>query len=226
MIMTNSYDDDEKLYKLLKHLVHDLRSPLSGLFMWLKGTDSRLPPDEKAALKRIATRMQDSLNGASFAADKRDVSLCSLNIHNLIQDMIQEKKIEYMDYDVKFIYNVPDNYHDININGGKDDFCRMLSNLLNNAIEACCDKTGQIVISLGLEQNYIYLEISDNGCGMPDKVLQKLRNNISVTHGKAAGHGLGFKQILETIKSLKGRLTINSKVGVGTKMSIEFELDK
>lgn len=31
--MANSYDNDDKLYELLRHLIHDLKSPLSCLMM-------------------------------------------------------------------------------------------------------------------------------------------------------------------------------------------------
>ena len=224
MIMANSYENDENLYKLLKRLVHDLRSPLSGLFMWLHGTDSRLPTDEKEALKRIATRMQDSLDGASFAADKRDVIISSLNIHNLIQDMIQEKKIEYMGYDVKFTYNVPENYQDININVVKDDFSRMLSNLINNAVEACSGQSGAIRIGLHKSNNIITITINDNGRGIPVDVLQMLRDGKTITHGKTSGHGIGMQQIGEVITKLNGTLDIRSMLGQGSTFTIIFSV--
>lgn len=222
MIMTNPYENDENLYKLLKRLVHDLRSPLSGLFMWLQGTDSRLPTEEKEALKRIAYRMQNSLDGASCAADKKDIVKSSLNIHDLIQEMIQEKKVEYMGYDVKFIYNAPDNYLDININGVKDDLCRMLSNLTNNAVEACSDKSGVIKIELRKSNNTITLTVNDNGRGIPMDILGVLRDGKTITYGKTLGHGIGMQQIREVIIKSNGILNIESTVGQGSTFKVIF----
>lgn len=226
MIMANSYDnDDENSYKLLKRLIHDLRSPLSGLLMWLQGTSSRLPEDEKMVLEKIAERMKGSLDGASSNADKKEVAKITLNIDNLIQEMLLEKKGEYMGYDIKIHYSRPNNYQDINIKGSKDDFVRMLSNLLNNSIEACNDKSGVIRIGLHKANHAITLSINDNGRGMPTEILQKLRNGEAITYGKKDGHGDGMGQIRDTIAKLNGTLDIKSMHGQGSTFAITFELN-
>lgn len=225
MIMTNPYKNDENLYKLLKRLVHDLRSPLSGLFMWLHGTDSRLPIDEKEALKRIARRIQNSLDAASSAADRKDVARSLLNIHDLIQEILMEKKVEYVGYNINITYFQPINYQKINVVGVKDDFMRMLSNLINNAIDACSDKVGTIKIELHEFNNVITLSINDSGCGIPGEVLQILKEGKTITYGKTSGHGIGMQQIRDVIAKLNGTLDIKSTIGQGSTFTMNFDLN-
>lgn len=78
----------------------------------------------------------------------------------------------------------------------------------------------KVTINLESDKSYIYLIISDNGKGMPSEVLEKLRNNVSVTHGKENGHGVGFMQITDTVKQLNGSLNIDSTIGVGSTISL------
>lgn len=62
------------------------------------------------------------------------MSTTQLNIHNIIQEILREKKIEYRLQDVDILYNIPENSQDINIEGVKDDFSRMLSNSNLNSV--------------------------------------------------------------------------------------------
>lgn len=224
--MANSYNDDENLHKLFKHFIHDLRSPLSGLKMLLHALSGRLSEDEKNAIDKAYERIGNTVSITAQALNKNNVVTTSFNINSVIQDMIQEKKVEYMGHDVKFTYKAPENYQDINIVGVQNDFCRMLSNLINNAIDACNNKSGTVRIGLHKSNNVITLSVNDDGHGIPGEILQKLRDGETITYAKKDGHGYGMSQIRDTITKLKGNLDIESKFGGGTKISIRFELDK
>ena len=171
----------------------------------------------------IAKRIEDSINRTSLEADNKEAAITLLNVNFLIKDILLQKKVEYMEHDIKIIYNKPDNYHDININGVKDDFSRMLSNLINNAVEACSDKYGIIRIELQKSNSITTLTINDNGCGIPGEVLQMLRDGKTITHGKTSGHGIGMQQIREAITKCNGTLDIKSILGNGSTFAIMFE---
>lgn len=222
MIMANSYDDEEKLHELLKRLIHDIRSPLAGLRMLLYALSGRLSEEEKQALDKMYERVGGVVDSAAGELQKKELHASSLNLHILIQDMLLEKKVEYMGYDVKFIYSTPENHSDINIIGVKDDFCRMLSNLMNNAVEACSNKAGTIRIGLHKSSHAITLSINDDGRGMPTEVLEKLRNGEAITYAKKDGHGDGMGQIRDAIAKLNGTLDIKSMLGQGSNFVINF----
>lgn len=220
--MANSYDNDDKLYELLRHLIHDLKSPLSCLMMWNNYSKS-LPPEEKMSVTGSISRLRDAIDVAEKKLYKKKISTTQLNIHNLIQEILMEKKVEYRVQDVDILYNIPENSQDINIDDVKDDFSRMLSNLLNNAIEACnSDHNGTIKIILSKSNNIITLSITDNGRGMSEEILQKLKNGETITHGKKHGHGIGMQQIRNVISKLHGRLDIQSTLSKGSVFILEF----
>ena len=100
------------------------------------------------------------------------------------------------------------------------EFRRMLSNLVNNAVEALGDK-GAVDVDLSHEAENIILTISDNGKGIPPEILAKLGRR-GETHGKAGGSGLGLFHARSTTESCGGSLVIKSEPGKGTTVTIKL----
>lgn len=73
---------------------------------------------------------------------------------------------------------------------------------------------GKIEITTKKEKDrFVSITIKDNGKGMTDGQVEELL--------KGNGEGIGFKNVMERIKILKGAsLTLNSKVGEGTEIKI------
>ncbi|MFA4904714.1 MAG: ATP-binding protein [Desulfobaccales bacterium] len=100
------------------------------------------------------------------------------------------------------------------------EFRRMISNLVNNAVEALGDK-GAVDVDLSHETENIILTVSDNGKGIPPEILAKLGRR-GETHGKAGGSGLGLFHARSTAESWGGRLDITSAPGKGTSVVIKL----
>ena len=147
-----------------------------------------------------------------------------ININTVVQKIIQEKKIEYHDLEVDFIYSSVGAVDNLTIDGSITDFERMLSNLINNAVESCYVKA-KITVILELKDQVLQLKILDNGRGITADVLQKLRHGVTITSGKENGQGIGFQQIRKTVTKLNGKLTIDSMIGVGSSIGLEFSLN-
>lgn len=205
--------------ELVKKIIHDLRSPLMVLYM-ICGSSKDLSERDKIVLENVAGRMDriiESMNKKTIEIDTPEI-----NTAEVIKKILQEKEIEYVKSNVQFIYEQDKSLENVTIEGNIGDFERMISNLLNNAVEACHGKAGIIMISLGYYSSKLHLTISDNGAGIPDEVLQKLKHGEMVTYGKQNGRGLGFMQIRKTLDELNGAFNIESKIGVGSKLYLTF----
>ncbi|MDR3274984.1 MAG: hypothetical protein LBS81_03245 [Endomicrobium sp.] len=76
---------------------------------------------------------------------------------------------------VIFKYSINPLYKPVFIKGDYSDFCRMISNLLNNSVEVMEDKDGIIGIDFIVKEEKVEIKIKDNGKGIPKRWLTKLR---------------------------------------------------
>lgn len=101
-------------------------------------------------------------------------------------------------------------------------------NLINNAIYAIFnnpekpnDADGIITLTTKDFEDKIVVIIQDNGSGMDEKTLNKLFEPFFTTKPVGEGTGLGMSITYNIINDLhKGKLEIESKLNVGTKISI------
>jgi len=139
-------------------------------------------------------------------------------------------------------YNLADNLP--TFNGDVTQIRQVLVNLIVNASEAIGNRRGIITISTGVmhcdhaylegiepsglvgleeplaEESYVYIEISDTGCGMDAATREKIFDPFFTT--KFTGRGLGLSATLGIVRGHKGALKIYSEVGKGTTFKILF----
>lgn len=99
---------------------------------------------------------------------------------------------------------------------------RVLLNLLKNAKEAT-DKSNCIHLSAHSTQAMLYIEISDNGCGIAPEYMDTLFDAF-VTH-KVGGTGLGLSICREIIEAHEGSITVVSENNSSTKFTISLPIE-
>jgi len=122
------------------------------------------------------------------------------------------------------------------VEGDAAQLRQIIMNLVINASEAIGGKDGVITITTGcmdcdknylqgvrLDENikegpYVYLEITDTGCGMDKNTLGKIFDPFFTT--KFTGRGLGMAAVLGIIRGHKGAITVHSEPGKGTTFKI------
>jgi signal transduction histidine kinase/CheY-like chemotaxis protein len=115
---------------------------------------------------------------------------------------------------------------------------QIVMNLITNASEAIGERSGVIMISTGLqhcdaaylretslgqdlpEGAYVYVEVSDNGCGMSPETLGKIFEPFFTT--KFTGRGLGLAAVLGIVRGHSGTMRIYSEPGEGTTFKVLF----
>ncbi|MBQ3565465.1 MAG: GHKL domain-containing protein [Alphaproteobacteria bacterium] len=213
---------------LAESVVHDIRSPL--MVLSLLANDALLPEKKHLALKNIIESIETILEeilakykGTNSLKIGREESIC---VQVAIFESMRLMRYQYADSNVEFDY-IPDaDFQDesVFIKGNYSDFCRMLTNLINNAVESL--KKGSCgVVKIGIKKSdneSVSLFVRDNGCGMPAETVDKLMNRCAVETTKEDGFGLGMQQILKTIDDMHGSLLINSAENVGTEFCLTF----
>lgn len=102
--------------------------------------------------------------------------------------------------------------------GKRDKLAKAILNIIDNAVKFT-PKHGQITISL-LQKKEIVLKIQDSGAGIDQKDLQDIFERFyqGPVFNKGKGTGLGLAIVKEIIKAHHGKITISSRVGVGTEV--------
>ncbi len=103
------------------------------------------------------------------------------------------------------------------------EFKRVLSNLVNNAVEALPNSGGTVYLDLIEKDGYALVGVHDNGKGIPKEFLSRLGARGS-SHGKPGGSGLGLFHARASAQRWGGRLEINSVVDKGTTVTLAIPL--
>jgi signal transduction histidine kinase len=87
------------------------------------------------------------------------------------------------------------------------------TNLIDNAIAAMGGR-GQLWICTAREQNYIRVEVADNGSGIPPEIQSRIFEPFFTTKPVGAGAGLGLDIVFHTIvERHQGTIRVVSKPG-------------
>jgi two-component system NtrC family sensor kinase len=66
----------------------------------------------------------------------------------------------------------------------------------------------------------VEVEVADSGCGIPDENLGRLFTPFFTTKGPGRGTGLGLSIVYGIIKMHRGQITVHSRVGQGTTVTV------
>ena len=92
-------------------------------------------------------------------------------------------------------------------------------NLLINAKHACDDlrdQQGKIRVKLFANENNIYIEVADNGCGMDADTLKQMFDPFFTTKPVGQGTGMGMAIVYNVLKEHNGTIEVESEVGKGS----------
>jgi signal transduction histidine kinase len=120
-----------------------------------------------------------------------------------------------------------------NINIVSQDIGRVILNLITNAFYAVNEKKKQVrngydptvTVSTKKRQAKFEIKISDNGNGIPEKILDKIFQPFFTTKPTAQGTGLGLSLSYDIVKAHGGEIKVETKEGLGSEFVIELPLN-
>jgi len=133
-------------------------------------------------------------------------------------------------FNADFITNLDENIPRINII--PQDFGRVLLNLYNNAFYAVSEKkrnAGEnyqptVLLQTKKIENKIEIKVSDNGNGIPQKIVDKIFQPFFTTKPTGQGTGLGLSLAYDIVKAHGGEIEVQTKEGEGSAFMISLQI--
>ncbi len=101
----------------------------------------------------------------------------------------------------------------------------IIYNLCDNAIRYNVEG-GSVTVTIGKEEGHTTLTVSDTGIGIPPEHLGRIFERfyrVDKSHSKeTGGTGLGLSIMKHAVQFHRGKVTIDSEVGVGTSVKVIF----
>ncbi|MBE0551833.1 MAG: PAS domain S-box protein [Ignavibacterium sp.] len=221
--------------KFFSIIAHDLKSPFHGLLgltrMIVEEYHSMSESEVKLYLQTIKESTESTYKLIENLLEWSRLESGKMKYHPALQNMFMIVE------DTRILLSQNARMKNINLRNklshqsfvyGDDTMLQSLvQNLISNAIKFT-PVDGNIEISENKHEEYIEYIVSDNGVGISDKDIEKLfRIDINFsTKGtqQEKGTGLGLALCKEIVNIHGGKITVQSKIGEGTK--IIFTLNK
>jgi PAS domain S-box-containing protein len=211
----------KKFQKVADQVVHDIRTPLQILLHVLRSCKN-LSEKEHVMLRDSVDSIRNiAQEFLEYSSDKKE-SLEHLHIlvFQILTEILDQKRRQYSDKNIDFQYSFDPSLKFIFIYGNALNFARMMSNIIDNSVEAFDEERGIIKIGFSADKENVEITIRDAGKGMPPETVEKLMKGESVSTTKQGGFGIGTTQIRDTVNEFKGKQFIESAQNVGTKITI------
>lgn len=233
--LQESNEENEKLIKLRRNLIqnvtHELRTPLTAI----SGNAELLQNDTEAdsrmrhaqtihdAARRMAWMINSLLVYFRLDSGKETPSIKPFKLCSIAETLKTEfaplAKGKQLTFTVK-------NQADEIVGGDKNRILSIGGNLLSNAIKFT--QSGTVTLSTDYKNNVFTLVVEDTGTGITKEQQQRIfipfeRLGNAVTED---GFGLGLAIVADTVKLLKGSITVESEPGKGSRFTVSLPLPK
>lgn len=227
----------EELSKLTGALAHEIKNPLSTIKINLKLVSEELEnsgADVSAgrniqiparALRKIAViqketdRLEQILDGFLKYIDRTNLQLASVDINELIDDMIDFYSSQAYSHSItirKGLYNEP---LVCKVDAGM--LKQLILNLFINAQQAMSNG-GELMIRTDRQKTQAVIQISDTGRGIAPANLPKIFD--AFYSSRPQGSGLGLPTAKKIVEAHNGTITVDSEQGKGTSFTIKLPL--
>lgn len=214
--------------KTALQVAHDIRSPLATISM-LTEINKSMPEEERLILREAMRRIHDIADGllSQHREERRsgdEEKIERILVSTAILNVLSEKRLQYQRSQIQFNFMCDASDYFVCIDTNAVNFKRMISNMINNSVEALKNVSGIITISLKKDASHVFIIIADTGVGMTGEQVQRLLSHQPVATSKSHGHGIGLTHAKETLKKSQADFMIESQLNRGTTITLKFPL--
>ena len=220
--------DKQALSKALSDISHQLKTPLTSLFVLADVLDHPNIDDESrqhfineliSQLQRMEWLVASLLKMARLDAKSVEFKQEQIILVPLFKRINASLSFLLDQHEIKIVINSSE---DISITGDESWLYEAFTNLLKNAIEHSPNQ-GSIEVTISKTVLYTQIDIVDHGEGISDKDLPHIFERFyRGSNASTNSIGIGLALSKEIIRTHNGDIEVISKVNEGTTFRIKF----
>lgn len=209
---------------------HELKTPLTSIngFVETLIINEDLPSDKRNRFLAIIQKESDRLKRLiedilllSSIESKNNLVTENVLLYNVFKEVYEMISYIASSKHIKIYYNFEDEKVAIQAYG--DYIKQLFLNLIDNAIKYT-PEGGTVIINQFTRNNEITIEVIDNGVGIPkedqSKIFQRFYRVDKARSRSVGGTGLGLAITKHIVNSLQGNISVESKLGEGSKFIV------
>ena len=204
-------------------IAHEVKNPLSIIKSSLDVLKKKIDGSSENLMvlyiedeiKRLNQLIEDFLSFARPTVP--NFRKVDVNAH--LSECVNRFKMQFLDMPVEIVDTIPSEPCYLKVD--PDLLMRSISNVLKNAVDAI-DLEGSVLIEAGQIDRRWRVEISDQGPGVPEEILNKIFEPFFTTRSKGTGLGLAFTA--QVISAHGGRVYAENMRETGACFRIELPI--
>ncbi|KOY52959.1 response regulator [Polaribacter dokdonensis] len=237
-IQKQASKDAEEKTNFLNTMSHEIRTPLNAIngLSYILKTEN--PEDHQINYinsieysgKNLMNMLNNYLEFSKYQGDMIELEIRSCTIQEIIKELAIQYEVECENKGILFELNLDEDIPDVQLD--EDKFIRVIDNLMSNAIKFT--KNGLISLSVkektqNTNTSEIEIIVKDSGLGISstkqhlildknDYIYSLIKNDNKI--------GLGLPIVKHILELMNSKLSIKSKLGLGSLFQFTLELQK
>ncbi len=223
--------DEEESKELISNISHDLKTPITAIKGYVEGIMDGVadtPEKMERYIKTIYNKANDmdKLIGELTVYSKIDTNripynFAKVNVDEYFSDCVDEISIELEAKNIRLNYF---NYaeKDTVIIADVEQMKRVINNIISNSVKYIGNKQGALNIRINDDNDFIHVEIEDNGKGIDAKdipyIFDRFYRTDASRNSNQGGSGIGLSIVKKIIEVHGGKIWATSKPDTGTTM--------
>lgn len=234
--VTEEFNLDKSRKKFVAEVSHELKTPLTTIGTYTETLIDNYPVGEqmeRSFLKTIQNEtikmtnlVKNLLTLSKFDAQSVEMNMEAFDLADMLEGIVDTFRMEAENKSQKL------EYHTVNVMpmvyADKFQLERAVKNIISNSMKYT-PKMGRINVFAGFLYNEIYIKIEDNGIGIPEEDLPHIFDRFyrvdKARSREQGGTGLGLSIAKEIIENHKGSISMESKQGEFTRVTIKLPVN-
>ena len=230
--MAEGLEETEKMKnEFISSVSHELRTPLTSIRGWVETLRTLDDPEDENYRKgleiinnetaRLYNMVEELLDFSRLQNGRLKMDCRLLDLVAELTDAVLFCEARIQREGLLLSYNEPEEM--IPVYADPDRLRQVFINILDNAIKYSAPG-GRITVKLWKGQYKAFIEIIDQGRGIPPEDLENVKTKFYKGRNSVRGSGIGLALVDSIMTALDGTLDIKSTLGRGTVVTLGLPL--